>query len=263
MPEFQEYPKTLIHPGFSPAVLGTSPYQGAPIRFAPVTVNSPLQEQEYRAKGYFAAGESSATHNVRTEYPKMMYHPQHVPAVPDTVDAFRDNEGIKTRVTPGSPERFGPVIVKDAEDEAAWIEKGWAVPGHSDKEAFVSAHAALAPDGPKPQDFQEFPKWVNGVVCQDADEETRVRSGQPAKAPPIPSHVPYVPDAPPSVVDKLQSALDLAMAKIAALEAKLEASPPAPQPDERESLRAQCTEHGIEFDARWGVARLKQALIEG
>jgi hypothetical protein len=48
-----EYPKTLIHPGYAPAVITTSKaVVGAPDRFPPVIVHNADQEEEYCAKGY-------------------------------------------------------------------------------------------------------------------------------------------------------------------------------------------------------------------
>lgn len=56
----QEYPKWLHHPGFAPAVLSADPPgrmqpmapPGTPVKFPPVQVNNPDQEEEYVAKGY-------------------------------------------------------------------------------------------------------------------------------------------------------------------------------------------------------------------
>lgn len=40
------------------------------------------------------------------------------------------------------------------------------------------------------------------------------------------------------------------------------ADEPQDQPQSKEDLQAECTLRGIEFDKRWGIARLQQALEE-
>lgn len=67
VPEFNEYPKCMAHPGFHPGDIGTevrtpSGYShyvgGTPARFAPVLVHSPDDEEYYAAKGYVSQGKS-------------------------------------------------------------------------------------------------------------------------------------------------------------------------------------------------------------
>lgn len=91
--------------------------------------------------------------------------------------------------------------------------------------------------------FVEWPKWVDGVLCQNADEELEVLQ-RPQAAP-----------APPS------EDVTAMKAKLAEMEAKLAAmSLDADGVDERAELIGQAEAHGITIDRRWGVERLKAAL---
>ncbi len=66
MPEHNEYPKHMTHPGFEPATLGTEVKSGnyshwvggTTERFPPVLVNSPDDQEYYEAKGYKSVGKS-------------------------------------------------------------------------------------------------------------------------------------------------------------------------------------------------------------
>jgi hypothetical protein len=88
-PQYQDYPKLMVHPGFQPATLGTSPDDrkglpgkiGQPVKFPPVTVNNEQQEDYHAAQGYTPAGKgnpaafvsahtSPETPYHRLEYPK-------------------------------------------------------------------------------------------------------------------------------------------------------------------------------------------------
>lgn len=66
-PEFQHYPKMMVHPHFRPAKLGTSPDErkgtpgimGSPIYMPPVTVNDERQEEYHASLGYVPGGNSN------------------------------------------------------------------------------------------------------------------------------------------------------------------------------------------------------------
>lgn len=66
VPEFIEYPKCMVHPGFMPASIGTEVEKngfkyhvgGTPVRFPPVMVNSADQEEYHEAQGYVSQGKS-------------------------------------------------------------------------------------------------------------------------------------------------------------------------------------------------------------
>lgn len=73
---FSEFPKMMVHPGSTNAVLGFGPREGHPTTFAPVFVNTADQQAEYEAKGYITKGGNvdHATHEPHGytfhEYPK-------------------------------------------------------------------------------------------------------------------------------------------------------------------------------------------------
>lgn len=93
-PQFQNYPKMMVHPHFRPAKLGTSPDDrkgtpgsaGSPIYMPPVTVHDERQEEYHASLGYVPGGNSNpaafvAAHAApepdgpagHQEYPKWVY----------------------------------------------------------------------------------------------------------------------------------------------------------------------------------------------
>jgi len=129
------------------------------------------------------------------EYPKMLSHPAYVPAVP----AVEVREGTAISWTRGEPERFPPVQVKNADDEAYYVARGYKQCGHSDPAAFSRAHAGLrvAPAAYKPQ---EYPKYIGDVLVNGPDEEAAALAA--AEAARVAAEVPAL--APEKTADQLR-----------------------------------------------------------
>lgn len=194
-----DYPKMLYHPAWSvgtPAKTDKDPQgrvigvgaRGVPCRYPPVTVVDEDEEGRYRAAGYMGQGEH-ATLAKYSEFPKMLVHPGHVDAVPDAIDMKKDDDGNLVRlVIPGKPEKHPHVFVKDADEQAKWEAKGYELPGKMDPVHAVDAMVDHI-EGYDPQQWpkmeggrivdpyarqggpEEYPKWVNGQVVNNAAEE--------------------------------------------------------------------------------------------
>lgn len=148
--------------GFSPGVVIQN---GTPCRYQPMSAASDEEEESLRAKGYMRKGEARKPVEGYHAFPKMLVHPDHVPAVPDEIFAERqDGGGMKTHVIKGKPEKMGPVTVNDAIEEAAWADKGYAEPVRSDPDAFQRSRAM--PYDPS-RVMTDYPKMVNGVLIND------------------------------------------------------------------------------------------------
>jgi len=218
------YPKTMQHPSYKPAVVKEVPvtssitgrtikdYYGTPDRYPPVTVNNEDQEERHRAMGYIEYGEAPKPMIEFSEFPLMLTHPDHIPAVEQQVFATRDqNTGaVTTHTIAGSPAKLPAVTVRNATEEAEWKAKGYHRPGRADPDAVEAAKASphvpgrVVEEFPKMVDgkvvdprpnlhgFQEYPKWVNGVVVNSAAEE--LAAGGVAKPIAV-----AAPAAPPSV----------------------------------------------------------------
>lgn len=110
------------------------------------------------------------------EYPLTMAHPafQRSQPLPIPGTEKRNAEGVViSQDYQGTPERFPPVTVQDADQEAYYESQGYARAGHSDPSAYASAHAAPAPPSYVPQ---EYPKWVDGVLVE-SEEDDPLRRG--------------------------------------------------------------------------------------
>jgi hypothetical protein len=180
--------------GFTP---GTVIQNGTPCRYQPMSAASDEDEESLRAKGYMRKGEGQKPVEGYHAFPKMLVHPDHVPAVPDEIMAQKeDGKGIKTYVVKGTKEKLGPVIVNDAAEESAWQEKGYAEPVRSDPQAFERLHAVpYDPDarvngyprwengtlvndpGIDTSGRQQYPKWVSGVLVESAAQEVALLDG--------------------------------------------------------------------------------------
>lgn len=104
------------------------------------------------------------THN---EYPKHMTHPGFQPGVGDK-EIVNEN-GTRSYVG-GRSIRFPPVLVMNADQQAYQESQGYQAQGKSNPDAFARAMRSL-PTSPT-QDRIEYPKWVGGVLCNSAEEET-------------------------------------------------------------------------------------------
>ena len=287
----------MVHPQHRPAELrddidsGAGGHPGAPELWPPVTVFDANQEEMYRAKGYLKYGEAQPKATDYAEYPLMLWHPQHVEALPPTVSARMDNGQFIQFQVPGSPEKFPPVTVHDPEDEAEWNKKGYARPGHADELAFERAtvspgtpgaeyprwetradergneYQVLVEDPERPiGDPNEYPKSLNFddgsyEIAKDAAHESRILTArgssknEPVKKPAEP---------PTPTIAELQAQLAALNARIAMMQPKevveaplIEADIP---PHDGEDLRQQAAELGIAVDRRWGHKRMRAEI---
>lgn len=293
------FPQVMVHPHHRPAVLsnvsanpGDPKYglPGAPERFPPIEVHNDDQEQSLRAKGYLRYGEAMPKRAEFSEYPKALHHPDHIPAVPPSKSAKFDTQTgqMVPYDVPGKPAVMPDVIVHDEDEEATWEAKGYFAPGHSDEHAFDKATAAPGKVG------TEWPKWVDGILMQDPDVPTfsateypkwlHFKDGSPAVLVNDPAHEakvlaargsqlvqaaedhlvepkPYVPlaSAPPHNAE-----YDEFLAWKAARDAQAAETAPAhtdAEADERATLIALAEETGVEIDRRWGLKRLREAVM--
>lgn len=170
------FPKRMTHPHHMPAVNTVSvsgdvsmpgaakPQQGRPERFPPVTVETPAQEAYYLSRGYLTAGMATELAGF-SEFPKMLVHPQYVPAIAETKDARLGANGqVETFVISGTPEKFPPVTVNNTAEQERWEAKGWKAAAPPDPEAYTRAYAA--PFDPS-WEFKKYPMLVDGVLVQD------------------------------------------------------------------------------------------------
>lgn len=147
IPEFNEYPKIMTHPAFTlgePAQEVKHPggriefVGGSAVRFPPVTVNTPDDEEWYAAKGYVSQGKSDS---------KAFAQAVAAAAAAKTPNGYVPQE---------FPKWAGGVLVNDAEEEAAALLKRRAQLGlAADKPADEPIEAA--PDiAPKSTDQSEI-----------------------------------------------------------------------------------------------------------
>lgn len=115
------------------------------------------------------------------EYPKMMTHPQYKPGKPSP--PIKHPSGF-TYHGIGEPIRFPPVLVKHKADEEYHASQGYVSQGKCDAAAFDRAVGA----GRIPEQVAykplEYPKWVQGKLCQNKEEADRweAQCGNPADA---------------------------------------------------------------------------------
>lgn len=102
------------------------------------------------------------------EYPKMMVHPHHQPAIPNRIFplGYRPQPGESE--TPGQPERLPPVTVNDENQQAMYEARGYFVQGSS-------GSVAGSEEQPAHYRYDEYPKWVrmhdDDVLVQSREEE--------------------------------------------------------------------------------------------
>lgn len=164
------FPKVMSHPRYVPAVLSEDPKgfgqaatPGSAARFPPVTVSTPDQEEEYRARGYRAADEAAPGVVPYAEYPMMLSHPDYVEAVPDRLDGHMVDGQLKMVPIKGTPVHMPPVIVSTPEEAGPWEVKGYRANGVSDHKAFDRFSVSPGSAG------KEWPKYIDGVLTQDPD----------------------------------------------------------------------------------------------
>ena len=103
------------------------------------------------------------------EYPMMLYHPDHAPAV-------WDKTNVLTRL---EPEQYPPMVANSADDEKRLKEAGYQRNGEADGKSFEKAFEVLK-GVPEIYEPQPFPMWLEQKqrVVADAAEYERVM-GEP------------------------------------------------------------------------------------
>lgn len=172
----QKFHKHMVHPahakGTVTEVRGTDPtsgrsyvdYQGTPDRFPDVDVYSPDEEEQYRAKGYHAFGETPPGAAGHQEYPLMLTHVKCEAATPTFAAKLNSAGQVIEPEIPGRPAKFPPLTVNSEDEEKAAIAKGYARPGKSDPAAVQASISSPYDPG---RVTSEYPKMVNGKLVQD------------------------------------------------------------------------------------------------
>jgi hypothetical protein len=279
------FPIIMVHPQHRAATVqdfdSNDGLPGTPERFPPIEVHSPDQEAETRARGYLRHGEAVPKVADFSEFPKMMRHPKHVDAIPPSQGAQMVDGRLTTYPIPGVPEKFPDATAKDADEQAVWEAKGYEAAGVEDPLAFE--RATVSPG--KPGD--DWPKWVDGVLMQDPDappdmtgqypkwlhfeggdsvlvqnvaQEASVlasRGGKQTAPEPQPAK-PYVEPAARDAEYEEFLAWKAARAKATEPLATLA---DAKEDEERATLIALADETGVKVDKRWGIAKLREAVM--
>ncbi len=167
------YPKVMVHPGYAAAVLSTEHYKGSPARWPPITVYKHDDELKERAQGYLLMGEPMPERRPEyVEYPMMLIHPDHVEGIPEETRARKDWEGgpiIYTKIE-GRAEIYPPVVVNNSAEREVWETKGYRMKTAPDPEAYLKATATAKPKH-ETIEPNEYPKWVQGKIVNNRDEE--------------------------------------------------------------------------------------------
>jgi len=279
-----DYPKTLYHPAFNPGkpakplsgqdlIDGKEQEAGIPARFPPVTVKTQKDEDYHRAMGYMGQQESHVF-AAYSEYPKMMVHPDHVDAIPDEIDAKKEENGSITRIVkPGRPEVHPHAFVNSEEEEEAYRAKGYELPGVFDPKtaadlrvnhiegyeaeqypALIDGNVVnpnAAAGGP-----DEYPKYVNGTIVNSYAEEMALKG----------------PEDPEAVAKRDADAKAARRAELLAELEALDGAAPidaaalaadigeATKPGDRETLLAEAKAKGIKVHHKWSLDKLQEAL---
>jgi len=103
-----------------------------------------------------------------------MAHPQYRPAEVTPIEGTGvlnpvTGEEVRTDFQ-GTAERFPPVQVNNEDQEAYHASLGYQPAGKSDPSAYARAIA----DTPVSYVPQEYPKWVDGVLCQGPEDEAEM-----------------------------------------------------------------------------------------
>lgn len=165
--DYQEYPKTLTHPGFKPArkiadaVQGSGmanpgmPEQWEPMMWPPVLVNGADDEEYYLAKGYIAPGKADAAAfstakaspfvpgRPQNEYPKMVNGVL-------VQDPDAPTSGIQEYPKWLTPPKGEPVLANSAEEEDVLLAR-WTQPTEPDPESLPDVAQAAQPKKSKEQ----------------------------------------------------------------------------------------------------------------
>src|ERR1700685_3917338 len=101
------------------------------------------------------------------EFPKMMVHPAHSPAVLSTIFPLGYKPKPGEVENPGQPERLPPVTVLDANQQEMYEARGYFVQNTGGAKGFDDAKSGK----PASYAYQEYPKWI-----RMHDEEVLVKS---------------------------------------------------------------------------------------
>jgi hypothetical protein len=279
----QGYPQHMVHPQHRPAVLAdfdsSAGVPGSPERFPPIEVHSKDQEEAQRARGYLRYGEGVEKAIEFSQYPKCLVHPAHVDAVPASQGATMENGRLVSFPIQGVPEKYPPVFVNNAAQEKEWLAKGYGEGGHADEFAFEKAvlspgtpgdewpkyvDGVLTQDPDAPEDTaNEYPKWLHfeggeSLLVNDAAHENSVRASR--KMDPLPVKQPAKPYLPQQDSDYEQF-LAWKASRDAAAKETLATMADTVDDDERQTLVALAEETGIKIDKRWGIERLREAVM--
>lgn len=177
----QGYPITMVHPNHQAAKLGEGNVIGIPEKFPNLVVEGSDSEARYRAQGYLRFGEARPVMVDRHEFPKMMRHPNYVPAVEAKIEAkIENNRIIGTFTIPGKPAEYPDLIVANADQEEKARENGYKPAGEYDRGALEAVLNGTVDE--ETYDPDEYPKWVDGVLIEkdpNANEEYRPRPEYP------------------------------------------------------------------------------------
>ncbi len=105
-------------------------------------------------------------------FPMMLTHPDHEPAVPQH---YRyDDDGSNAKVVLAVPAKFPPVTVNSEDELRTWEAKGYRAGGRPDPEAVErqGAHAGGAYD----VKIQKYPMMVGDRTVKDEAEEAAARA---------------------------------------------------------------------------------------
>lgn len=175
-----DYPKTLVHPDYSPAILSMgrsgSATPGRPERFPQVFVHTEEQEEYERSRGYLHPGEPRPQVDGYHEYPMMMEHPEYEPEIKSYVEGKTAEDGtFKTWTVPGNPGKYPPKQANTPEEADEFRALGYVSGGFADVRAYERAQAKINPD----YDPKEWPKMINGVLMKDPDTPINVETQYP------------------------------------------------------------------------------------
>jgi len=140
------------------------------------------------------------------DYPLMMTHPSWRPSQVTITEA----SGSKVTAF-GTPDAFPPVTVNNADQEEQHAAMGYVRRGKADPSAWAHLTASAPPVDYVPE---RFPMWVNGVLCENEDDEAEALKVSNVAAHP----------AEPEV-----SEVEMLKRQLAAMQARLDAQPAAPE----------------------------------
>jgi hypothetical protein len=139
---YELYPLLLYGPPDSElpplTVANAEEAKAAALKGYPLPSDDDLADGEEGFDAQFATADEAYSAN---EYPKMLYHPGHRPAVPQGFDWACVPQGHPPRAVPAVPEMFPPVVVASPAEEAEARARGWNIPEIGQKPKKLSGSA--------------------------------------------------------------------------------------------------------------------------